>query len=308
MKRLTNLWRQARKILEINLEIYRSHKERVAFDDGNIDWTDFPRQLFEEHEPVFVLSTGRCGTALITRVFQEIPGVLAIYGAQPELSEIVRGAYAEGLEKFEAYKMAISAARFELVAEAQLRGRRYVETNNRSTFFAPHLAELFPKARFLHFVRHPGDFVRSAIRRKYYEGHFFDMGRITPARGRAAEQWSKMSQYEHCAWLWNETNQYIETFKSGSGKGKVLTVLAEDLFSQVQTTLQILDFLDLPRLPESLIAKWLGNPVNQQTGGPTLNRFRNWGAEQISDVERWAPLAAKYGYKLFETVPLRAAS
>ena len=307
MNRIRNLWRQARKLVEFNLAVYRSHKERVAHDHGRIDWDQFPKRLFAEHSPIFVISTGRCGTTLLTRVFEEFPSVLVYQAQQPELIEICRGAHAEGLDNFEAYKLVVSAARFELVAEAELRGRRYVETNNRTTFFAPHLAELFPKARFVHLIRHPGDFVRSAIRRGYYEGHFLDMGRITPIRGEAAQLWPSMNQFERCSWLWNETNQYIESFKAGRGKGRVLTIFAEDLFSQTRTTAEILEFLELPSLSESLISKWIRDPVNAQTGGRQLNRFQSWDAARIRDVERWAPLAAEYGYALSTTHPLHAA-
>ena len=42
------------------------------------------------------------------------------------------------------------------------------------------LGELFPKAKFIQLVRHPGDFVRSGIRRKYYSGNENDDSRITP--------------------------------------------------------------------------------------------------------------------------------
>ena len=261
-------------------------------------WERLPESVCEEHSPVFVLSTGRCGTALLTKLFQCVPGVLCHHTPSPELVYSERSAYEEGLEKFEAYKAVVLAARFELVADCIVRGRRYVETNCRITFFAPHLYELFPQARFVHLVRHPGDFVRSGVRRKYYQGKYADVGRIRPISGPAAEAWPGMTIFERCAWLWNETNAYIERFKQGCDPQRVFTLTSEHLFSDPSATLNVLERCRLPKPAESLVARRIRKPVNQQLDNGDLPHYSLWDESRKQEVRRWARLAERYGYRL----------
>lgn len=291
----------------MNTDAVRAYFERRRFvASQQIDWPVFPAELYATHEPVFVLSTGRCGTALLTSIFNRVPSVLCEHSPSPELVAIERDAHRHGLDQFDAYRTAISAARFDLISESHLRGRRYIETNCRITFFAPHLADLFPRARFIHLVRHPGDFVRSAVRRGYYEGRYFDMGRITPQSGQAAGEWESMDSFERTAWLWNETNTFVEHFKS-SASDRVLTVKAEELFSTTDAAARILDFLKLPELPQKTLQNCLRQPVNQQVGG-RVPPFAEWERERVHRVLRWAPLTYHYGYEFHGFEQQRLAS
>lgn len=307
MAQLTELWRLARKLIANNIETVRAHSERRRFlSRHDIDWQSFPEELFATHEPVFVLSTGRCGTALLTSILSRVSRVICEHSPTPELVAIERHAHEHGVDQFDAYRTAISAARFDLISEAHLRGRRYIETNCRITFFAPHLADLFPRARFIHLVRHPGDFVRSAVRRGYYEGRYFDMGRIMPRTGRAAGEWQSMNPFERTAWLWNETNQFIERFKS-TNSDRVLTVKAEDLFANPQAPMNVLDFLQLPLLSPNVLGRCLRQPVNQQVGG-SVSPVNEWERDRIHRVLRWAPLTYHYGYEFHGFEQQRLAS
>jgi len=286
-------------LLELNRGALLEWKEWRNFKRVLPDyWEGLPELVFQNHEPVFVLSTGRCGTALLTRVFQRIPGVLCYHTPSPEFIYSQRKAYEEGLEKFEAFKVAVIAARFELLADCAVRGRRYVETNCRITFFAPHLYELFPRARFVHLVRHPGDFVRSGVRRNYYEGRYADVGRIRPMSGPAREAWSEMTIFERCAWLWNETNAYIERFKERRDPERISTLKAEDLFSDPAAALRICEQCRLPKPKESQIARWIRKPVNAQLDDGGLPPYRLWDEARKREVRRWAGLADRYGYQL----------
>lgn len=294
---LRGIWRLARKAIALNREAYSAWAQRRKRGPHPPEyWAKLPSTVFDEHRPVFVLSTGRCGTALLTRIFDRIPGVLCYHAPQPELVYSERRAYEEGREQFESYVTAIRVARFELLADAVRRGQRYVETNYRITFFAPHLRELFCGARFVHLVRHPGSFTRSGVRCGFYQGQYTDLGRIRPTEGRAAHAWPDMTPIERCAWLWNETNRFIERFKASGGKGEVITVRSEELFADPAAMQGILEHCYLPRPEPGEIESWIEDRVNQSKGGAVSDPYTRWPEERKEQVRRWVTLAEGYGY------------
>ncbi|MCG8449213.1 MAG: sulfotransferase, partial [Pirellulales bacterium] len=242
--------------------------------------------------------TGRCGTKLLTQLLEKVPATACFHAPQPELLSYEKLAYEQGESNFEAFKLLISACRFELMADCFVRGRRYIETNQRITFFAPHLYELFPQARFIHLVRNPYSFVRTGAALNYYEGQYADLGRITPIEGPAAIQWPHMSIYQRCAWLWNETNEFIERFKAQCDPSRVLTVLAEDLFDNPETTLTILRHCRLPELPISTISKCLKRKVNSNPHKGKLNRVDQDDQKWKDAIQPWSLNASRYHYAM----------
>jgi hypothetical protein len=293
-----NAFRLLKKWWRLNRRAWTDFRERRSFRRRDPEyWRGLPERVFHESAPVFFLSTGRCGTALMTEILNRIPGAVCFHAPHPELVYSERKAYEEGLEKFEAYKTAVRAARFELIAEYVVREKVYIETNFRITFFAPHLYDLFPKSRFVHLVRHPGAFVRSAVRRGYYEGGYTDIGRIRPLDGPARDAWPGMSPFERAAWLWNETNLYIERFKESADPERVLTVKAEDLFTDPDAALSIIRHCGLAEPDRNRISKWIVRPVNAQVDGGDLPGYNDWGENMKTQVRRWATAAERYGYE-----------
>lgn len=296
---LKDIRRLAGRLWRLNRRAWTDFRERRRFRHRPPEyWNRLPQLVFDESEPVFFLSTGRCGTALITRILNRIPGAACFHAPVPELVYSERQAYQEGLEKFDAYRTAIRAARFELIAEYLVREKAYVETNFRITFFAPHLYDLFARSRFVHLVRHPGAFVRSAVRRGYYEGGYTDIGRIRPVDGPAHDPWPEMSAFERAAWLWNETNLFIERFKDTADPDRLLTVRAEDLFADPDAALSIIRHCRLPEPDRRKVRKWIARPVNAQIARSDLPPYQDWDEAKKDDVRRWATCAERYGYDL----------
>jgi hypothetical protein len=259
---------------------------------------ELPARVLAEAAPLFVLSTGRAGTKLLTELMTDDVALDVRHTPEPELVLPSRIAYAEGAADPAGFRRATFVGRYEAVQASWLAGATYVETNNRITFFAPWLAELFPRARFLHLVRHPADFARSGVRRGYYTGRLGDEGRIRPRPGDpAVEAWSDMSPVARSAWLWNATQAYCEEFKATLTPDRQHTVLAEDLFSDPAAAESIFAFVDRPAPLRPAIAARIAVPVNAQRTGefPTLD---GWSADDRSALARWAPLAAKYGYSV----------
>ncbi|MBS3777322.1 MAG: sulfotransferase, partial [Bacteroidales bacterium] len=174
--------------------------------------------------------------------------------------------------------------------------RRIIETNNYITFFAPVLRELFPRAKFVHIQRHPGDFVRSGINRNYYTGSGSDdIKRIVPVSGSEKAQWESYPQIQKISWLWRETNQFIEEFKQDLDAENFMTINFNAL--DVDKVHALTRFLEADVRP-SFIRKKLSKRVNVQK--TTIKEpFSQWKEEEKRQVDQIAgDLARQYGYKI----------
>ncbi|MFQ5335225.1 MAG: sulfotransferase [Flavobacteriales bacterium] len=248
------------------------------------------RLLFEEvcaeAQPCFVLSTGRSGTMMLTRLLQLCDTLEVQHQPAPELLWMSKYAYKHYQKRADELKMAFVAARYEMIRDAFLNKRQYVETNNRITFFAYQIAALFPAARFIHLVRRPEPFVKSGLARAWYTGsHLHDEGRITPFD--SSVEWESFSRIQKIAWLWNETNSFIEDFKEKT-KAEVLSLSSESLFSKPETTCNIMDFLGAEPPPRKQLIKLLSKPLNAG------RQNRDLTVDEQDIIARLTPLADKY--------------
>jgi hypothetical protein len=246
---------------------------------------------------VFALSTGRCGTKLLTQVLSRSPRLRVEHSPKPELEYASTVVHRDGCCT-EALKLAILAARFDLFfLDSFRRARIYVETNNRITLFAPGLAELLPYAKFIHLVRDPAGFVRSGMRRDYYKVGVVQHQRLD---GSKLAYWNSFSRVEKIAWEWNEINTKIEQFKSAVDIRRVLTIRSESLYGEPSTIPRLFDFIGVEnpfcgRPGERALKKLLAHPVNAQKGG-AFPPYPEWSESDKEALQRVAQLAEKYGY------------
>jgi len=286
--------RWARKLYKLNKDVI---KQRIQYNPAD-EFTNMPQIVHEQSRCCFVLSTGRCGTAFLTTLLELSKDIRCEHQPSPELIYPSKLAYESSREDDGKLEIGIDMARYELVEWSFSRNQIYVETNNRITFFAPYLAKLFKQSMFIHLVRHPGDFVRSGIRRKWYSGKdYHDAGRIVPTNG-SFDNWNRMTQIEKIAWLWNETNQFVEDFKANlDDPNRFMFAKAEDLFSVPEMAVKIFKFLDLEPPLKGKINKAMKRPVNTQQGGD-FPKYKQWNSEQKEQLKKYALLYAKYGYEL----------
>lgn len=256
---------------------------------------NFFKEIHDKSNPVFVLSTGRCGTKFLTKVLKRSEVIDSFHEPVPELIYYSKYAYENQCEN-EKLKLIIDSSRFEYIMRSFLNKKIYFESNNRLTFFAYQLNELFPKAKFIHLIRDPRDFVRSGIRRKWYSGqHLWDMGRIKPLND--SINWDHLNLISKISWLWNETNSFIEDFKKSIDEEKMLTVKSEDLFTDINVIKKIFDFIDVPLVyDDQELAKLIEKPVNKQN----VNQFpyyEDWNISQKISLKKYVKLANLYDYK-----------
>ena len=263
-----------------------------------ISQADCEDQNWKNVRPCFVLSTGRSGTLLLNNLLQSAKNVFPIHQPSPELTRPSKLAYENISTHAEIFREIFKSAREEYLLQAARRQKVFIETNNRITFFAPIIKDVFPNSVFIHLVRHPGDFVRSGIRRKWYSGeHDHDFGRIIPTSGEMKKLWQELSLIEKIGWLWNETNQFIENFKKKHSSDDILFVRSEELFMNPRTTEKIFPFLRLEGFNNKTVAKMITKPRNPQRKGQ-FPKYEDWSDQDKKRLQRVTPLAEKYGYEL----------
>lgn len=248
-------------------------------------------------EPVFVLSTGRTGTALLTELLLLAGGADVHHAPRPELVRVSKRAYEEIDGNLDLFVEVFKTAREELVLQSVRRGRSYVETNNRVTFFAPAAAVAFPEARFIHLTRHPGAFVRSGMRRNWYSGtHDHDIGRIVPVGDDpGVARWDGWDRVARVAWLWNETNRFIVDFLATLPAERHFFARSEDLFVDVATARGLVEFCGVTPPADSAIAARIRTPVNVQSSGD-FPPLEEWSEADRATLRAVATLAGRFGY------------
>lgn len=250
------------------------------------NFNDLYGEVRENAAPVFVLSTGRCGTMLLTELLKTSKDLAPVHEPFPELSYHSALAFEEPQEN-KNLKTAIDTARYEGIRNAYLLGKRYVETNNRITFFAYYLAELYPQAKFVHLVRHPKGFIKSGVARDWYSGKtLYDEGRI-----KDEELFKDFNQQQKIAWLWAQTNQFAEDFRQAH-PDRCFLLRSEDLFEGNERVEEILVRLGVSDISKNSIQKATRSKVNQSKAV-----VKKVTSESIQGVQHFDALMKLYGYE-----------
>jgi hypothetical protein len=216
----------------------------------------------------FVCSTGRVGTLTLTRLLALAPEVHAVHEPLPRL---INASYEAFLDRCAGpqWPTVVLGARDDLLCDAHRRGRTYVETSNRLTFFGPALAATLPDSRFVHLHRHPYEYLRSAMRRGYYCGHHWDFARPRPRPDDpVVAEWDGFGPAEKCAWLWATVNDESARFVRSLPETRRLSVGADELFAGEPAVVAELFRLAGGSLPPAkALRRVLGERHNAQEGG-----------------------------------------
>jgi len=222
-------------------------------------------QMFEGYSPVFVLSTGRSGSKFIHHILSQAESIVSYHEASPTLMYFSNYAY-HSQYLSEQLQAMFQAARMELLLDAYNNSRTYVESNHCLTFFAPSIVTLYPNTRFVHLIRHPGDFIRSAMMKGWHSNDsIWESGRV---RLKDNELWNRLSQPEKLAWVWRLTNEFVLTFSRNSGVDKFLTVKFEDITNEVSVLKHFFSFVDASlSFEKEKLEEMLKTPINKHRIG-----------------------------------------
>ena len=271
---ISGMFRAAANYAKEEIELNKIHK----YD--KLPFTEVYRDLHDHYDPCFVLSTGRAGTMLMTEMLKDHPEIKVFHEPFPEITYYSEYAY-HFRDRQEITKAVIDALRYEHIRNTALLGKKYLETNNRITFFAKELSELYPHSKFIHLHRDPVKFVESGLGRNWYSGmKLYDEGRIRPRPG-SDIPWEKYSQVQKIAWLWKETNQFIEEFKATIPPERIMTFGAEEFFRDPVISVAWMKFIGISPYPENKLMGMIGKPVNKQKA----SKIRKLNKEEIAQVK-----------------------
>lgn len=286
--------------------VIRQNREPVKFKMiHHVDLATIDR-MYREYSPVFILSTGRSGSKFLASLLNATPNAAAFHEPRPTLQYFSDYAYHHQDEENVLTNM-IDAARMESILDVFIKDKIYVESNQCLTFFAPFIARCFGGAKFVHVVRHPGDFVRSAVRKGWHRNDsIWEAGRVKMAD---SDRWDKMDQVEKLGWVWVTTNRFIDRFKERIEPRRSLTLKFEDLVNEVGAVKKLLEFACAGDIDSGKIKEMQAARINEffiHPGEPPNMKkvvnfpcYVDWDKEMKAKLGRIAAgLALIYDYKM----------
>ncbi|MEX2483400.1 MAG: sulfotransferase [Brumimicrobium sp.] len=261
----------------------------------NVDLYDLRLNL-DQVSPVIFLSTGRCGTKWIDTVLSEDDTIVSLHHPIPVMRHQAKLAYSFEFNKAtenekELLKELFLAGREDLILQSKKVGKELIITDSRTTFFAEIICELFPKAKFVHLHRHPGEVVRSGLRRKWYASNDqSELNRITPIKSNElAKKWSSFDLIEKNAWLWNETNDWILKLFSKIPDSQKHTISFNDWNEELLS--ELFAFCGV-RMDKSQISKKLSKKINSQKS-VSVSKYKDWSEEDKLKVKAFCSKTAE---------------
>ncbi|MBN2891784.1 MAG: sulfotransferase [Bacteroidales bacterium] len=289
-----------RTLIDANLsQWYWFFKAGKPVKKGNI--FDLRRANFENlPPPVFFLSTGRTGTAWFADLLSKDKNFIVFHEAIPHLSiqngffyKLDRRPDIDEETKLNIGKEMFLAGREQFLVNSYKTNKSFLETNNQYVFFAKAMVRLFPNAKFVHLYRHPGEFVRSGLRRNWYgEGERSNLKIISPIND---SNWHNYNQLQKISWLWTEVNGFIEEVKTLIPENRKMDFNFNK--KSADNIRKLADFCGV-NITEKHIKKQMSVRVNAQEIG-NVKKYKDWSDEEKSQLKDiCGDLAIKYGYEL----------
>ena len=267
--------------------------------------TNYLSNFYATYQPVFVLNTGRSGSAFMNNLLQNIHDIKSYHEASPNMFLQSNHAY-HNQEKKEVLQKMFEVARIELILDAAIKNKIYVESNQCLVFFIYQIKAVFPKAKFIHLTRHPGYFVTSAIKKGWHKNDsVWEYGRV---KMKDDKRWMGLSQIEKLSWVWDETHAYIENFKTLHSKD-FLTLKLEDLTTKPSIVNSLLNFIGAEnKLDKNKINSILKRKINEVTISEepknmyklaTYPAYNNWTDSDKNELKEFVSETVKlYQYNL----------
>lgn len=236
---------------------------------------------------MFILSTGRTGTKTLSRLLDLSSDIDAFHEPYPQLLEARKTARWEVYDNPSKYHNIFLRSRGAALWKAQRRGVLYAETSARMTFFAPVIAELLPKARFIYIHREPTAIIRSGMRRGWYVDHPADYARISPVDGEEANAgWDQWTPFEKTCWYWDAYNRFALHFCSRIDASRMLTIQAREVFDGTATP-AIFSHINVPVPRGERVDQILSKKLNAQERD-TFPKREAWTDDMFRTLHRIA--------------------
>lgn len=236
---------------------------------------------------LFILSTGRAGTSTMIRLLHLSPRVTALHEPKPNLVRQYRRAYSAAMTNPNRYRRLFERARRRLILRACPNGEVYAEATLLK-FLAPVIAELLPNAKFLHLHRHPGEIVRSAMRRRWFQDNPLDRYRIVPQPGDWAHQhWQDWGAFSKSCWTWHAENKYFLRLAQNIGADRVLQLPFDEWTDRSTGAYErVFDFIAIDPPDRGSAQTVLNVKHNEQTSGsfPTYDQWNSAQKQTLVEI------------------------
>jgi hypothetical protein len=241
----------------------------------------------------FVLSTGRCGTMTLAHILNTATNARVWHHPQPDPIVEARWAYQGKIDK----RRVFWQVRYPIVFKAWSERLIHGETNHLMTPFADMLSKDIPQSKFVVLLRHPQDFVRSGMRRNYYNGHPWDFGRLRPEEETPQyRQWRRLDRFEKICWLWRETYMRILDMTESLPSDRVKFVRFEELVRSPAVSEDLFLFLGLKNYARNAVRSVLRRRYNEQKTG-SFPVTGSWNSDLWEKLYRQCgKLAQEFGY------------
>lgn len=218
--------------------------------------------------PFFIVSSGRSGTAMLTKVLAATQGVTIEHEYMVHIVQPLAVRRYRGLVAAEDAQRVLASTHGAAVTYAQT--RLWGDSSNKLSWLIPDLAALFPDARFIHLVR-DGRKVASSYFHKLADECYDDRSASVlaaylsnPERAPApppekkywwpqprpgdpwADEFGQFDQFQRIAWHWAEVNRVIARDLATVPAHRRLFVRLEDLRAQRAEVARLFAFLDCP--------------------------------------------------------------
>jgi hypothetical protein len=248
---------------------------------------------------VFVVGTGRSGTATLAHLLSAAPGCRVVHEHEPKLLSELRDFLAGRLSHPEMADLLCRTRSTAAIGGGRLSG----EANQRLSLVLPALAEAFPAARLVWVVRDGRAAVASMYHRKWYHPREAaerpaavrpwavhrlqgdEVGDLSPSA------WARLDAFGRCCWYWAHVMQVVARDAARTGL-PTLVLRIEDLEARRH---ELAAFLGLS--PEALPTG--ARRMNRATGGRPL-AWRTWSPRQRATFQAFCAQAMSQHYPSWE--------
>ncbi len=264
--------------------------------------TSYPVDFSElaQQESLFVLSTGRCGTKWLTELLKKSRLLSVEHDPLPKIYFQSQYVYRNNFDLNVIFSSFIHS-RYQYLFDSFCNNKKYVETNNRITFYAEAIAKAMPNVRFVHIIRHPYEFIRSGMRRGWYKelNNEFN-GHIVPREDDIDfDYWVNYSQEQKIAWLWKRTNEIIEELKHNLNSEQFYIITFNNMFNDKVSLDNLLKFIGAFDLVSNkkMLRNFTQNIINHQKMGD-YPEISQWKENTLIEIGQILDNTNLYNFKL----------
>jgi hypothetical protein len=223
-------------------------------------WLDLLCRNVERY--IFVATTGRSGTASLTRAFETaVDGVVCFHEPHPVMfSDYPRG---HGINREVYFRKLFWTLKRTYIKRAAAGHRYYLETNHQfiKNFAASAIEYFGPKIRIIHLKRDPVSVASSflaidSVPVKTKRGHFYMLDPDEPTNLiRIPDLWNGSGEFEHdlykCLWYWYETEARVRAIKERY-PGVIWVDITTEQLNDRSVLKAMFDRLKIPVSPDRL--------------------------------------------------------